>query len=42
MKPSLEQAVERKQLKQKFYRDKSQVERSYWVNEPVRVRIPDR
>ena len=42
IKPSLEQVVERKQLKQKFYHDKSQVERSYGVYEPVRVRIPDR
>ena len=42
MKPSLEQVVERKQLKQKFYHNKSQVERSYGVNEPVRVRITDR
>ena len=36
MKPSLEQVLERKQLKQKFYHDKSQVERSYGaLNEPV-------
>ena len=42
IKPSLEQVVERKQLKQKFYHDKLQVERSYGINKPVRVCIPDR
>ena len=42
LKPNLEEAVESKQLKQKFYHDKSQVERIFRVNESVRVRIPDK
>ena len=36
------QAVENKQMKQKLYHDKSQVERGFTVKEPVRVRITDR
>ena len=42
LKPNLAQAVENKQMKQKLYHDKSKVERSFTVNEPVRVRITDR
>ena len=42
LKPNLVQAVENKQMKQKLYHDKSQVERGFTVNEPVRVRITDR
>ena len=42
LKPNLVQAVENKQMKQKLYHDKSQVERGFTVNEPVRVRITNR
>lgn len=42
LKPNLALAMENKQMKQKLYHDKSQVERGFTVNEPVRVRITDR
>ena len=40
LKPNLAQVVESKQLKQKFHHDRSQVERTFKVNEPVQVRNP--
>ena len=40
LKPNLAQVVESKQMKQKFHHDRSQVERTFKVNEPVRVRNP--
>ena len=42
LKPNLAQAVENKQMKQKLYHDKSQVERGFTVNEPVQVHIRNR
>ena len=42
LKPNLAQVVENKHMKQKLYHHKSQVERGFMVNEPVRVRITDR
>ena len=42
LKPNLAQAVANKQMKQKLYHDKSQVERGFTVNKPVRVHITDR
>jgi len=42
LKPNLAQAVENKQMKMTLYNEKSQVERGFTVNEPVRVRITDR
>ena len=40
LKPNLAQVFESKQMKQKFHHDRSQVERTFKVNEPVRVRNP--
>ena len=40
LKPNLAQIVESEQMKQKFHHDRSQVERTFKVNEPVRVRNP--
>ena len=42
LKPNLVPVVGNRQMKQKLYHDKSQVERGFMVKEPVRVRITDR